>query len=406
MKDTTTRNFDTTAASILKAQKKLGALKGLKATVLTLDDSRKQRLKTAGKYSVAVISAAALASAGLYLRGKKQETKTKPLPAPYKPGSGHHKAGLKYVPTSGVKQTNFAHAKRGVKKNITDADLRPWNVAKRDGRKKFVVKDEDLRPWNTHKKSGRKFVPKGADKIAAKRAEVEAQNAKVLKGAKNTKYAAAGVAAAGTAAAGALAGVAATGKKQTLLIEARYAYGTKLFEVARLTEEEVKAGVDKKILREVTAAVSKLKNVKDWAVKESASIEYLKMAEVAEALVEESINGQLLEDADVEVAATNAAKNVSDFEDVTDSDEEVEEGFLFEDEDEEEEVEEGFLFEDEDEEEDDEDLAEAYIFEDEDEEEPEEDEEDLAEAYIFEDEDEEEDEEDEEDLAEAYIFED
>ena len=381
MTDTTTKNFDKVATSILRAQKKLGALKGLKATVLTLDDSRKQRLKTAGKYSVAMISTAALVSAGLYLRGKKQGAQQNPLPAPYRRGAGHHKASLKYVPTSGKKPWN-THKKMGTKYDVTDADKKPWNTVKR-GARKFVVTDEMRRPGNTHKKMGTKFVPKGSDKIAAKRAEVEAQNKLNRKHGNFNKFAAAGVAAAGTAGAGALAGVAGSTKKQTLLIEARYAYGTKLFEVARLTEEEVKSGVDKKILREVTAAVSKLKNVTNWTVKESASVEYLKMAEVAEALVEETINGQLLEDVDVEVAATNAARNVSDFEDVTDSDEEVEEGFLFEDE-----------------EEDDEDLAEAYIFEEEDEEE---DDEDLAEAYIFEEED---DEEDDEDLAETYIFED
>ncbi len=384
MKDTTTKNFDTVAASILRAQKKLGALKGLKATVLTLDDSRKQRLKTAGKYSLALISAAALTSAGLYLRGKKQG-EGKALPAAYKPVSGHRKAGLKYVPTEGKNARNSHHV-MGNKYEATRAN-KAWNTHKQAGHK-YTITDGD-KPWNTHKQAGRKYVATGADKIAAKRAEVEAQNKANGKSGKVNKFAAAGVAAAGTAAVGALAGVAGTTKKQTLLIEAKYAYGTKLFEVAHLTEEDVKAGVDKKILREVTTAVSKVKNAKEWAVKESASVDYLKMAEVAEALVEEAINGQLLEDVDVEVAATNAAKNVSDFEDVTDSEEEVEEGFLFEDE---------------DEEEDDEDLAEAYIFEDE-EEEPAEDDEDLAEAYIFEDE-EEEPAEDDEDLAEAYIFED
>ena len=380
MKDTTTKNFDKVATSILRAQKKLGALKGLKATVLTLDDSRKQRLKTAGKYSVALISTAALVSAGLYLRGKKQGAQQTPLPAPYRRGAGHHKVGLKYVPTSGKNARNTHHV-MGNKYTATRAN-KTWNTHKQAGHK-YTITDGD-KPWNTHKQAGRKYTVTGSDKIAAKRAEVEAQNKINRKHGNINKFAAAGVAAAGTAAAGALAGVAGTTKKQTLLIEARYAYGTKLFEVARLTEEEVKSGVDKKILREVTAAVSKLKNVTNWAVKESASVEYLKMAEVAEALVEETINGQLLEDVDVEVAATNAARNVSDFEDVTDSDEELEEGFLFEDD-----------------EEDDEDLAEAYIFEEEDDEE--EDDEDLAEAYIFEEEDENED---DEDLAEAYIFED
>ena len=67
-------SFKSLAKKILKAQKKLGALKGLKATTLTLSESRKRNLKQAGLYSAAAISAAALTAAGITLahkRGKK-----------------------------------------------------------------------------------------------------------------------------------------------------------------------------------------------------------------------------------------------------------------------------------------------------------------------------------------------
>ena len=155
-------------------------------------------------------------------------------------------------------------------------------------------------------------------------------------------------------------------KKQNVVIEAKYKYGTKLFEVANLTQEQLDNGVDKKILREVTAAVASLKTAKEWAVKESASVDYLNLAVLGETLIEDVLESQLLEDADVVAAATKAARDVSDFEDVED-DEEVEEGYLFEDEDcddsdedeleeacgdsedsDEDELEEGYLFEDED----------------------------------------------------------
>ena len=318
----TQNTFKTFAKRILKAQKKLGALKGLKATTLTLSESRKRNLKQAGLYSGAVISTAALAAAGIALanrRGKK-------LP---------------------------------------------------NGRK-------DVTP--------RKF-PK-----LSKKGKIAAATTGGL-----------------VASAGVGAGVLKlSSKRQTFLIEAKYAYGTKLFEVSALSQEDLENGVDKKMLRALTAEVASLKKEKDWAVKESASMEFLKMATVAEALVEEVMYTEMLEAADVEVAATNAAREVSDFDDVED----VEEGFLFEDdcedddEDElaeayifeDEDLEEGYIFEDEDLEEgyifEDEDLEEGYIFEDEDEED---DEDELVEAYIFEDEDEEDD---EDELAEAYIFED
>ena len=297
----TQNTFKTFAKRILKAQKKLGALKGLKATTLTLSESRKRNLKQAGLYSAAAISTAALTAAGIALanrRGKK-------LP---------------------------------------------------NGRK-------DVTP--------RKFNKKGA----------------LIAGAVATPAAAAGIG----------GGILAASKRQTFLIEAKYAYGTKLFEVSALSQEDLENGVDKKMLRALTAEVASLKKEKDWAVKESASMEFLKMATVAEALVEEVMYTETLEATDVEVAATNAAREVSDFDDVED----VEEGFLFEDDcedDDEDELAEAYIFEDEDLEEgyifEDEDLEEDYIFEDEDE---------LVEAYIFEDEDEEDD---EDELAEAYIFED
>ena len=299
----TQNTFKTFAKRILKAQKKLGALKGLKATTLTLSESRKRNLKQAGLYSAAAISTAALAAAGITLARKRFK-----------------------------KTTN--------------------------GRK-------DVTP--------RKF-PKLSKKGA------------LIAGATATPAVAAGV-----------AGGVLLANRQTLLIEAKYAYGTKLFEVSALSQEDLENGVDKKMLRAITAEVASLKKEKDWAVKESASMEFLKMATVAEALVEEVMYAEMLEAADVEVAATNAAREVSYFDDVED----VEEGFLFEDDcedDDEDELAEAYIFEDEDLEEDyifeDEDLEEDYIFEDEDE---------LVEAYIFEDEDEEDD---EDELAEAYIFED
>ena len=178
------------------------------------------------------------------------------------------------------------------------------------------------------------------------------------------------------------AGLALT-KKQNIVIEAKYKYGTKLFEVANLNQEQLENKVDKKILREVTASVASLKTAKEWNVKESASVDYLNLAVLGETLIEDVLESQLLEDADVTAAATDAARNVSDFEDVEDDEEEVEEDFLFEDEDcedsddDEEEVDEDCEDSDDDEEEVDEDCEQP-------EKEDDDKAEDLDEAYIFE----------------------
>ena len=277
------KNFEWVAKRILKSQKKLGGLKGLKVNVLSLSDSRKKYLKQAGLYAVAGISGGVLSGIAGY---KKLNPK-------------HKKAYIKGAIAGGLITTAASTA----------------------------VKD--------------------AGKLAK--------------------------------------------KKQNVVIEAKYKYGTKLFEVANLTQEQLDNGVDKKILREVTAAVASLKTAKEWAVKESASVDYLNLAVLGETLIEDVLESQLLEDADVVAAATKAARDVSDFEDVED-DEEVEEGYLFEDEDcddsDEDELEEACGdSEDSDEDEleeacgdsensDDEEVEEGYLFEDEDCDDSDEDEED------------------------------
>ena len=276
------KNFEWVAKRILKSQKKLGGLKGLKVNVLSLSDSRKKYLKQAGLYAVAGISTGAISGIAGY---KKLQPK-------------HKKAYIKGAIAGGLITTAAGTA----------------------------VKD--------------------AGKLAK--------------------------------------------KKQNVVIEAKYKYGTKLFEVANLTQEQLDNGVDKKILREVTAAVASLKTAKEWAVKESASVDYLNLAVLGETLIEDVLESQLLEDADVTVAATKAARDVSDFEEV--EDEEVEEDFLFEDEDcddsDEDELEEACGdSEDSDDEEveeacgdsedsDDEEVEEGYLFEDEDCDDSDEDEED------------------------------
>ena len=248
--ETEPKNFQWAAKRILKSQKKLGALKGLKINVLSLSDSRKKYLKQAGLYSVLNISGSVLGAIAGYKLAKRR------------------------------------HKKKGI--TVTDE-------------KKFK------RDYYTGSIVG------------------------------------------GTAIATALgpsgkAGISAIRKKQTVVIEAKYAYGTKLFEVCSLSQEELANKVDKKILREVTAEVASLKTAKEWAVKESASVDYLNLSVLGETLIEDVLESQLLEDADVVSAATDAARNVSDFEDVEDEEEELDEDFLFEDEDFEE-VEEGYLFE-------------------------------------------------------------
>ncbi len=307
------KNFEWVAKRILKSQKKLGTLKGLKVNVLSLSDSRKKYLKQAGLFAVTTVPAAALATI-----------------AGYKLGKINPKKALNNRTTATAAGTALGFA------GVASVDL---------------------------------------------------------------------------------------AKKQDVVIEAKYKYGTKLFEVANLTKEQLDKNIDKKILREVTAAVASLKTAKEWTVKESASVDYLNLAVLGETLIEDVLESQLLEDADVTAAATDAARNVSDFEDVEDDEEEeVEEDFLFEDEDcedsDEDEVEEACDDSEDSDDDDDEEVEEGFLFEDDDEEaeatddeakkdsDEEEVEEAVEEGFLFEDDDEEaEATDDEEELDEEVIFE-
>ncbi len=250
------KNFKWVAKRILKSQKKLGTLKGLKVNVLSLSESRKKYLKQAGLYAVTGISGGVLGSIAGYKLEKRRIAK------------------------KGIKLTSEKQFKKDYIKGETVGTL-----------------------------VGSTPVTAGAVGLAMS-------------------------------------------KKQSVLIEAKYKYGTKLFEVCALSKEQLDNNVDKKILREVTAAVASLKTAKEWTVKESASVDYLNLAVLGETLIEDVLESQLLEDADVLAAATKAARDVSDFEDVEDE-EEVEEEACKQSEEEEadkEEVEEGYVFEDEDEE--------------------------------------------------------
>lgn len=196
------KNFQWAAKRILKSQKKLGALKGLKVNVLSLSDSRKKYLKQAGLYSVLSISGSVLGA------------------------------------IAGYKLEKLRHKKKGI--TVTDE-----KKFKRDYYTGAIVGGTAV---------GTAVGPAGK------------------------------------------AGLSAIRKKQAVVIEAKYAYGTKLFEVCSLSQEELDNKVDKKILREVTAAVASLRTAKEWAVKESASDEYLKLAVLGESLIEDVLESQLLED--------------------------------------------------------------------------------------------------------------
>ena len=401
-------SFESVARRILKTQRKLGALKGLSVSTMSLADSRKDRLKKAGLFSVATLTAAALAGAGVEAAkkfpkfGKGKATKEDFLDEDYlmeAPGaySARRAAGAtsrslgttnsnraarrakqleanrarvsgkpsqRKRPGSGLSGANsqYAHSARKVQYDKGRAELglasTPSSASRNlpaslRAKKAAEFKDEHKRIMTAGAKAIKRNGGGKGDALTKKRGITRGQ----------LRNAAWGAAAVGAA------GYYVANKKQTVVIEAKYAYGTKLFQVYNATQEEIAEHVDKEILKVLTRTVASLKSATDWTVKESASEAFIQRAVLSEMLIEEALTSQLDEDALLEEY-------------------------------------EAYIYEEEDEEEDDEDLAEAYYFEEDEEDE-------LAEAYIFEDDeeeeeedDEEDDDEDDEDLAEAYYFED
>lgn len=107
-----------------------------------------------------------------------------------------------------------------------------------------------------------------------------------------------GAAMTGSSLAGASAGVAMVYRnRRSVCIEAKYAYGTKLYLVFQADPEQVKSGVDKDILKFVTKRVSVLKNSNSWKVKEDVSMVELDYAILEDLILEEVTETQLTEDA-------------------------------------------------------------------------------------------------------------
>ena len=88
------------ALKILTAQKKMGALKGINLKVMSLDDSRKERLKKAGMLVGAAIAGAALGAASGYGRSKFNGSK--------------YEASMKEKVSNGVNWTKGTKVGKGV----------------------------------------------------------------------------------------------------------------------------------------------------------------------------------------------------------------------------------------------------------------------------------------------------
>ena len=333
-------SFENVARRILKTQKKLGKLKGVTVSTLSLSDSRKNRLKSAGLFSAVALSGAALAGAGIVAG----------VGAAKGASFGHKLNKIAYSKSKTTKEKAISVAKHGYYGAKTEFQTVPHKAR--------MAKADALNKVNSLEGNKKKAVLGGA------------------------AFAGASALSGGAIA----AGVALS--KQQVIVEAKFAYGTKLFHVYNATKEEVEAKVDKQILKVLTQAIAKLKTAKEWAVKESASPAFIQSAVLAESMLEEVLSSQLQETFLIETY-------------ILEDEEEGAPGQLPEQKEEDEELAEACIFEEDEEDDDAEAPAEA-------------DDEELAEAYIFEEDEEDDDaetpaeaddeEENDEELAEAYFF--
>ena len=76
-------------------------------------------------------------------------------------------------------------------------------------------------------------------------------------------------------------------KKLTIYVEARYKYGTKVFEVFSASPEVIKSSqLDKKIFNEVKTSVNRMKN-NGFSVREDLTVEAYKEIKLANSLLED-----------------------------------------------------------------------------------------------------------------------
>ena len=239
------------ALKILSAQKKMGALKGINLKVMSLDDSRKERLKKAGILVGAGLAGAALGFMdGMY--GDKIKAKVGS-----KVGSGVNRAKGTKVGAGLAGEYSKAKGFAGEKASAFKSGKFGQGATKRYGNSKDFVTGK----YNAVKDSKLgKVATKHGDKAVA------------------------------VAALGAAGGLAYTTRnKRYVIIEAKYAYGTKMFQVYSAPAEEAD-NIGKTIIRAVNKEVSQLKSSVNFPVKEDFTLMEEHTLFVQELIIEEVLS--------------------------------------------------------------------------------------------------------------------
>ncbi len=246
MKD---KGFEKVANKILKQQAKLGQLQGMSVTVKTLTESNLKRLVKNGALAIVPVTAAAL-----YINKSAEKCASNW----FKREEAEHK--------DLINKMNAHHERE--RQSITEFD-------------KYVDKNE----LKERAKKKQAWEQKHTNKITALDKEHADRMNTGKKVWKTTKVASV----AGSASLVNLpffVNFIRKGTKQEILINVRYKYGTKVFKVYDASKRELRAGIDKIILKLLGDTIKRLKVEVEFPVKEDVTLEEFKQITLTESELE------------------------------------------------------------------------------------------------------------------------
>ena len=244
-----TKVFKKVASKILKQQGKLGQIQGMTVTVKSLTESNLKRLVKDGALAIVPVTAAAL-----YINKSAEKCASNW----FKREEGEHK--------DLIDKMNAHHERE--RQSIAEFD-------------KYVDKSE----MEERAKKKQAWEQKHNDKIA----ELDKDHGDRMNKGKKFWKATRVASVTGSASLVNLpffVNFIRKGTKQEILINVRYKYGTKVFKVYDASKRELRAGIDKIILKIIGDTIKRLKTEKDFPIKEDVTLEEFKQINLTESELE------------------------------------------------------------------------------------------------------------------------
>lgn len=285
----TTGTIESVAMRILKEQAKLGKLQSMNLSVRSISEQKRKRMIQAGVLGVALLTAggflARAAKKNIELN-KKREAETKERFAAQQreleASERERDAAWKEVDQKKKdfnrgfeeRRKQFDKAAKQIKDNDHKFDVDPEYKSLEKARKD-LDKDDYNKSSKSKRKNKKSKAPKSDNHAELKRQgkeldDLSKQLDDLLKSESWNPVE-----------------EAFFEKKLTIYVEAKYKYGTKVFEVFSATPEAIKSSkIDKKIFNEVKTSVNRMKN-NGFSVREDLTVEAYKEIKLTTSLLED-----------------------------------------------------------------------------------------------------------------------